>query len=318
MATLETDLSSGLESLGDYAKTVVISLNPKSGSTDRRSIVDQLVEELLSRGLDVRLLTDIEEVKSAVAELNEHGKSRLRAVVAAGGDGTVSLLANTLPPHTPIAILPLGTENLLAKYLGLTADATHVAEMIAAGQTVRLDAGRANGQLFLVMASCGFDADVVHRLHSERTGHIHHWSYAKPIMGAIGTYRYPTIRITADEVEKTISSKWAFVFNVPRYAMNLPIISDADPQDGQLDLCTFKDGNLVRGLFYLSAVLLRQHRSWKHSHILRFKTVRFESDEEVPYQLDGDPGGMLPLTIETIPKFLKVLVSGKWAATHGQ
>ena len=310
LATLST-----LETLLETARTVVISMNPKSGASDSRSVVDALVSELESSGLEVRLLTDIDEVKSTVGELNGNG---LRAVVAAGGDGTVSLLANCLPPQTPLAILPLGTENLLAKYLGLTADPELIAKMILDGKTVRLDAGRANGQLFLVMASCGFDADVVQRLHSKREGHINHWSYAKPIVNAIRQYRYPKIKLRFDDsqvgkaskvgLNKVVSGKWAFIFNVPRYAMNLPILGDADPVDGELDYCTFRGGNLFRGLFYLTAVLLRQHRGWKYSKFGRFKKVLIESDGEVPYQLDGDPGGMLPVEIEVVPQFLRVLV----------
>lgn len=287
----------------------MVSMNPKSGASDSRSVVDQLVAELEASGLDVRLLSDIEEVKTTVAGLAGGG---LRAVVAAGGDGTISLLANCLPDQTPLAILPLGTENLLAKYLGLTADPKLIAQTIVDGKTVRLDAGRANGKLFLVMASCGFDADVVQRLHSKRDGHINHWSYAKPIINAIQKYRYPKIRFRfGDDLERgrdAVSGAWAFIFNVPRYAMNLPISKDANPVDGQLDYCTFKGGNLFRGLFYLGAVLLRQHRGWKHSKIGRFKKVLIESDGEVPYQLDGDPGGMLPVEIEVVPQFLRVLV----------
>ncbi len=290
------------------SKTVVISMNPGSGATDRQDLVDQLASELEGHGFQVQVQTDIEQVKAAVRELTEAPKFGLRAVVAAGGDGTVSLLANVLPSQTPLAILPLGTENLLAKYLGLTAEPKQLAQAIADGRTVCLDAGRANGQLFLVMASCGFDADVVHRLHSERKGHIHHMSYAKPIFGAIGQYRYPKIRIFPDGETKPVNGKWAFVFNVPRYAMRLPIALDADPHDGELDLCTFRGGNLFRGLFYLGAVLLRQHRKWKYAEFRRFQRVRIESDERVPYQLDGDPGGVLPLEIEVMPKFLTVFV----------
>ena len=294
------------------SKTVVISMNPSSGSVDRRHLVDVLADELQEQGFNVQILTDIEAVTSTVEEFSQDDDPSLQAVVAAGGDGTVSLLANCLPPQTPLAILPLGTENLLAKYLELSPDPQLIAKSITNGRTVCLDAGRANGQLFLVMASCGFDADVVHRLHSERTGHIHQWSYVKHIFGAIGEYRYPKIRIFADGEGKCVTGKWAFIFNVPRYAMNLPIVPDADPSDGLLDLCTFRGGNLLKGLFYLTAVMARQHRKWKYSHFTRFSRIRIESDERVPYQLDGDPGGVLPLEIEVIPRFLRLIVPETW------
>lgn len=289
-------------------KTVVISMNPSSGASDRRNLVEDLKNQLERLGFRVQIQTDIGVVEHLVGELLKQNPPDLKAVVAAGGDGTVTLLANRLPREAPLAILPLGTENLLAKHLRLKADPKLIAQSVAGGKLVWLDAGRANGDLFLVMASCGFDADVVHRLHSKRQGHIRHWSYAKPIFGAIGQYRYPKLRFIADGEPVSEAGKWAFVFNVPRYAMNLPIVDDADPTDGRLDLCTFRGGSLIRGLFYVFAVLLRRHRKWKYAQHRRFATLRIESDEPVPYQLDGDPGGMLPLEIKVIPKCLRVFV----------
>ena len=177
------------------SEVVVISMNPKSGATDQRAVVDKLTACLTEHGFEVLLLTDVAEMIEVVGQ---HFGGRLRCVVAAGGDGTISLLANELPENTPLALLPLGTENLLAKYLGVSADPVALANMIVAGGCRQLDVGRANGKLFLVMASCGFDADVVHRLHSNRQGHIRHWSYAKPIVSAIRKYKYPKIRISLD------------------------------------------------------------------------------------------------------------------------
>ena len=310
---METEVLETEEKLDDNRRTVVVSINPNSGSKDQRSLVESLAEDLTGQGFTVHMLTDIEEVKTIAAQASKSPPGGLRAVVAAGGDGTVSLLANSLPPQTPLAILPLGTENLLAKHLGLTADPKAIAQMIGNGRTMRFDSGRANGKLFLVMASCGFDAEVVHRVHSKRKGHIRHWSYVKPTFRAIRKYRYPKLRIRTSESAKPIVAKWAFVFNVPRYAMNLPIVWDADPADGQLDLCTFRGGNLLRGLFYLAAICLRQHRGWKYSHFCQFERIWIEADERVPYQLDGDPGGVLPLEIEVIPKFLRLLVPEKWS-----
>lgn len=290
------------------SEVVVISMNPNSGATDRRAVVEKLMACLTEQNFEVLLLTDINEVVEVVGQLFG---GRLRCVVAAGGDGTISLLANQLPENTPLAILPLGTENLLAKYLGVSGDPAALANMIVAGDCRQLDVGRANGKLFLVMASCGFDADVVRRLHHERTGHIRHWSYAKPVVSSIRKYKYPKIRISVeskDGRQLNASPRWAFIFNVPRYAMNLPIAAEADPEDGVLDLCTFRGGSLFRGLFYLIAVLLRRHKNWTNSKLYRFTKLTMESDEEVPYQLDGDPGGKLPLTIEVVKGGVTLIV----------
>ena len=89
----------------------------------------------------------------------------------------------------------MGTENLLAKYLRLGQDPNQIAEMVVAGRVRQLDVGSVNGRLFLIMLSCGFDAEVVRRLHEDRSGNIHHFSYAKPIIDAIRTYEYPPLRV---------------------------------------------------------------------------------------------------------------------------
>ena len=262
------------------------------------------------QGFTVHIPASLEAIFRTSRELHESGQ--LRAVVAAGGDGTAAMLANELPHNFPLCILPLGTENLLAKFLELKADPKELCELISDGLYADLDVGKANGKYFLVMCSCGFDADVVQRLHSARKGHINHWSYAKPIINAIRRYRYPKLRIQLDGSEELIKSKWAFIFNVPRYAMNLPIVEDADSMDGRLDLCSFRGGRLARGLVYLAGVIFRQHRRWQDTHYAKFRKLTIDSDEPVPYQLDGDPGGELPLTIEVVPGFLRVIVGRSW------
>lgn len=292
------------------AKKILVLRNPKSGAGNSAHRVESLVQQLSAKGFAIDVMTDLGELVQAVTKAQSQPSEAdvLRAVVAAGGDGTVSLLVNHLPPQTPLAILPLGTENLLAKHLGITSDPKRVAETICAGKMKLMDAGRANQKLFMVTASCGFDADVVQRLHRNRSGHISHWSYALPIVNSILKYRFPKIRISLDSGPPVADARWAFVFNVPRYAMNLPLARQSDPHDGRLDLCTFRGGGLFRGLFYLTSVILRAHQTWTSSQSRQAKTIRLESDEPVPFQLDGDPAGELPVEFTAIPDALKFFV----------
>ena len=289
-------------------RQVVIAVNPGAGARATAVVAKQLAEELEQRGFDVTTESDIDRLVDIV-----NTRPQLRCVVAAGGDGTIGLLVNRLPKETPFSILPQGTENLLAKHLTIPFEASGVADMIEHGVFARLDAGRANGQLFLIMASCGFDAEVVHQVHKARKGNISHWAYAKPIIDSIRKYKYPTLSIYCDDQKKPIRAKWSFVFNAPRYAMGLPIADQADAMDGQLDLCAFRGGNLLNGLMYLAGVVFRRHRRWKDTRIAVARKIRIESDEEVPYQVDGDPGGFLPLEIEIVPGRLNIIVPVSWA-----
>ena len=276
--------------------------------------MNQTAELLREKGFEVHCSADIQNVIEISESLFAEGK--LRTVLGAGGDGTAALLANSLTPDIPISILPLGTENLLAKYLGVTASPENVADLIQLGKTVRLDAGTANGKLFLIMAGCGFDAEVVQRLHSKRKGHIRHWSYARPILSAIRRYRFPNLNIEIDGKAVERKNSWAFVFNVPRYAMNLKFVDDADCLDGRLDLITFRKPNLLNGLFYFLTILFRNHRGRRDVFEQRFETLRVTSEKPVPFQLDGDPGGQLPVVIKVVPNRLRVLVDENWIAKN--
>jgi diacylglycerol kinase (ATP) len=309
--------------LADDARQVLIGVNPKAGFQDRQVIVAAVGQELARRGFECRVFQDIDELAQEAAQLLAAGD--LRAVVAAGGDGTIRLIADKTPPGTPLVVLPLGTENLLARYLEYSAGPEDLAALVAEGLAVRLDAGRANGSLFSLMAGCGFDADVVRRVHQSRRGHIHHLSWAKPIVDTIRKYDYPELRVqyapadAAEDAELTeeITARWVFVVNLPRYAGGLVFSPQASGVDGLLDVCTFKEGSLWSGLMYLGGVMLGQHEGMQDFVRVQTRRLRVGAAGEVPYQLDGDPGGELPAEFGVQPGRLTMVVGKSWAKEQG-
>ncbi|MCA9178523.1 MAG: hypothetical protein KDB14_28880 [Planctomycetales bacterium] len=326
------------------AQEVLLSVNPKAGARSGHDLVTALQSQLEKLGFRTRVITSPDELRQAAEDglANE----TLRTVVCCGGDGTIAFVANATPPATPLSILPLGTENLFSKYLGIKPNAEQVAQTIAEGWMCRFDAGLATplaatpgddvkatpGRIFTLMAGVGFDAEVVRQVHENRTGHIHHLTYAKPIWQTIRNYRYPELRVVPIDGEDTVvesggslldleglRAKWVFVANLPRYAGNLQIVPDADGLDGLLDVCTFKHGSLWRGVQYLGAVLLRRHRQWS-SEVRTFRAakLRIETVKNTPvsYQLDGDYGGQLPLEIEVLRERLTMLCPRDWLEQH--
>ena len=295
------------------AKDVIFAVNPKAGAGSQHFLVEDVQQHLQQAGLRVVAISDLDSLEAEAAKRLEAGT--LRAVVAGGGDGTVSLVVNRTPIGTPIAVLPLGTENLLARYLQIRPTVDSVCIPILAGRVLQMDAGLANGRLFLLMIGCGFDAEVVRRIDETRTGHITHWSYAKPILSTIRSYQYPQMRVysggdsDSSEQETLLEPAcWVFVLNLPCYARRLAIAPGASGTDGVLDAVTFRQGSLVSGLRYLTGVLTRTHQRWKDCQVYRSHRYRIEADAPVPYQVDGDAGGFLPLEIEVLPGRLRLLV----------
>ena len=108
--------------------------------------------------------------------------------------------------------------------------------------------------------------------------------------------------------------RWLFAFNLPCYGAGLQIAPEADGSDGLLDVCTFRHGGLWHGLYYTAAVLTGTHHWLTDFARRRAGRLRVTSDSKVPYQLDGDPGGFLPVEIEVLPKRLTLVVPKEKAA----
>lgn len=294
---------------------ILIAANPKSGAVSRQALLDGLRDALISDNFSVDVCTSLEQVERQAAEL--HNAGRLRAVVSAGGDGTAAALANRITAEIPMLVFPLGTENLLAKHLGLTSDVTAASARLRASRSLALDVGLANNKMFLVMASCGFDAAVVEDMHANRKGHINRWSYTGPILRTLSRYRFPLARLSESDAmaqaEREQHAAWTFIFNLPRYAANLQFCPQADPLDGKLDVCTFRKPGIVKGVGYLTRLWLGSHqRMTEFSHSLATSITMQHTDGQsalsIPYQLDGDPGGVLPLEIRVLPGRLKLIV----------
>ena len=294
-------------------RDVLISMNPIAGARSPRLEVDRLSTLLEVEDFQPQVLTDLAQVGQLANQYHKQGS--LRAVVAVGGDGTVAEIVNRTAPGVPITILPTGNENLLARYLHLARSPEALAETITHGRLVRLDAGRAGERWFLLMISCGFDAEVVRRFQLSRKGHVGYRSYVLPILRTVAHYDYPRMVIYCSEssdpqaaAERQIEAPWLFAFNLPCYGGGLRFTPQASAEDGLLDVCTFDRGSLYHGLRYVTAIIRQRHERLKDCQIFRSAKLRIEAEGKVPYQLDGDFAGYLPVEVEVVPERLAFLV----------
>lgn len=311
---------------------VFIFTSPKAGSGIGREQVPRLEKLLGELGVNVQIIHEVDQLRSLVAERKAVSDIGQTIVVAAGGDGTLSLVCATLflaeqhvgggPPEgeapfiagdptesgsVTVLPMPLGTENLLARHFGQAADAAEVLKTIRFGPLFKLDAGLANGKPFLVMATCGFDAEVVREMHERRQGHINRFSYLVPIFNALLRYRFPKLTLVVDgkEVGKCC---WVMSFNLPKYGGGLEIEPNALGDDGLLDVIVFERGSIASGLRYVAGIWAGRHLEAKDVTRLRGKSIRVEARKPVAYQLDGDFGGQLPLEIKTLPAAVPLLI----------
>jgi diacylglycerol kinase (ATP) len=300
-------------------RSIVISANPKSGARSGLESAHALRARLESAGFSAELFTDIEAMAHRSRQLHEQGS--LRAVVAAGGDGTASLVLGVIPHDVPLMLYPLGSENLLAKYFGIDLDLDSAVAVIERLDTMPVDLFEANGKLLLIMASVGFDAEVVRLVHRQRTSHVTRWSYRWSILSALWGYGWPRFRIATRDPAGGWQDRgivnWLFAFNVPKYAAGISILDAARCDDGLLDVGAFRGGRLGRGLWHYGLVARGAHRSASSWTEWRTTGLRVESAYpkaqadcrlQGSYQLDGDWGGALPLEINSLGRTASILV----------
>ncbi len=301
------------------ARTVLISMNPRAGSRSRHEHVAEITKVLESRGFEVLLTADLGALRGLAATSHESGK--LRAVLAIGGDGTASVVRNHVPLKIPLLNVPMGTENLLGRYLGQLATPDAVRRTVEDGVVVSLDLCKAADKVFLLMISVGFDAEVIRSLHENRRGNIRRSAYFLPTLRTVAGYTYPQLRLYS-ETDGTASPRlcrWLFGFNLPLYALGLPIAPDAVATDGLLDVCTFERGAVWSVARYLWHVMRKIHHTLPDAELSRTGRFRLEptTSAKVAYQLDGDFGGTLPVDVEVLAGQLRLLVSPETACRLG-
>ena len=136
----------------------------------------------------------------------------------------------------------MGTANLMGQHLGIRWKEDLLEEQVSAavrsGKVVSLDTAEANGMLFLLIAGVGIDANIVHELARTRTGPITKLSYALPAVSAVRNFTFPKLRVTVDDkVVFPGKPAMAFIGNIPEYGTGFPMLPDANPTDGALDIC---------------------------------------------------------------------------------
>jgi len=210
-------------------------------------------------------------------------------VVACGGDGTVrACVSGLVGTQTPLAILPYGTGNLLARNLGIPLDLSGAARTAALGALRRIDVGTVGGESFAVMAGIGFDAALIRDATEgakARTGPLAY------VLAGLRQMSRPgfdcTVRV--DDAEPLHRrARTVLVGNVGRLQGGLPLLPAASPDDGLLDVAVVFPRRLVDWLPMVARALLgRPHR--RHVRFLRGRRVSVDAHPSQPTQLDGEP-----------------------------
>lgn len=268
-------------------KRILFVINPVSGGKKKTTFNKQVLEVLdLNRFDPTFKVTDhanhgFELAKSAIEEGYD-------AVIAVGGDGTINEIGSALVgSKVPLGIVPEGSGNGLALYLGIPMNESAALRRINRFESVSIDCGKVGDRSFFNIAGIGFDASVSDKFASETfRGPV---GYLRTVINVLSKYKPKKYTLNIDGKIYEREAFMISVANSPQYGNNAYIAPNASINDGLLDVCIvhkFPLYTLPMMIFHLFNKTADQS---EYVEIIPGKKICIEQEGKAPVHLDGEP-----------------------------
>lgn len=297
--------------------TVIV--NPASASGSTGEAWPQIASDLRSQfGPFHALFTQYRGDAAALA--SEAARKGAKFIIACGGDGTISEVANGIlssGKDVELGILPSGTGGDFRRTLEIPSQSRAAARVLRTGRTVRIDVGRVSFvdhedtvamRYFLGVASCGMSTEVIQRVKARRVSFA-----ASLLQTALRTVPIHLVVQLDDSQERRLVVSNLCVANARYFGGGMKIAPDAKLTDGKFDIVGVGDLSTLKLFTSAPKVYLGSHLSMPEvSHALARKiTVRpADRSAEISLEVDGELPGKLPATFQIIPETLRVRVNG--------
>ena len=293
--------------------------NAGNGGHGRRRLLDKARHIFASRGIDA----DLAETTGPghATEIAARAAAENRGlVIACGGDGTLNEVVNGLAAHqnghrVPLALLPGGTANILAKELDLPWDIPKAAEKLVHGTIKEIALGLATPleqpekkKYFLSVAGAGPDGMIVYSVSlglKSRVGILAYWWEG---LREVFRYKFPHFRVVSGE--RKIAASLVIVGRTQNYGGPFKITTEADLFEDHFEILTLTTRSGLRYLSYLPSLWLNKLRGTAGVDFFKSDSLVCEPLDSNPVyaQIDGEPLARLPIEFRIIPRALKLLV----------
>ena len=240
-------------------------------------------------------------------------------IIAAGGDGTVNEVLNGIAQakrgllKTRLAVIPLGTANVFAEEIRMPKSIARVWDIIRQGQEISVDVGQADyvfrnqpiRRLFLQLAGAGIDSRAIDLLNWE---HKRRWGKLAYVSAALRSLLTIPASIQISTEGGLQTAEQVLIGNGRFYGGRFLLFPNADLQDGRLDATLFARVtwlSLLRGSWGLISSQLYTSGGLKHLHS---NHLCLSSSTPVPFHLDGDNVGQLPVTFSIHSEQVRIVV----------
>lgn len=294
----------------DQLQNILIVVNPISGDIEKEDLEEKLSPLCKPHGLRCTYFMttgedDERKIKEKIDEL------QVDAVVAAGGDGTVNLVAKVLN-HSPIplGILPLGSGNGLSKDLNIPQDLEEAFNLLAQHRINPIDTLEINGHWSFHLSDLGFNALVVKRFSEGETRGP--GAYAWIAMQEYLNYQPKTYRVETDTENFEGPAFMLTIANAKAFGSNAAINPSGVVDDGWFEVCIMEPFPKAAALGILYSLYTDSiHLSDYTRRIQCSRATIYNFDSEVAH-VDGEPVELgEKIEVRIFPKSLRMLLPPK-------
>ena len=286
-------------------------LNPVAGTSDPTSVREEIQDRISANGRKNKIYETSEQdnVREIVKDAVKKG---YQVIWAAGGDGTVSAVANGLiGGEVPMGILPLGSGNVMAKELKIPLDVSGACDlMVGAHQTRRLDTLRVGDDYFVLAVSAGISALMISKTARDQKRRLGQLAYLLNGVGIVLSKSLWPFRVSIDGRPFIVRASEVIAANAGVLGYK-PIRwgTQVRPDDGKVDLCRVRVQSIPGFFSLLSGMLLgRQDRLKELTCDSASDFIEIQSRTRIPVQGDGEAIGFTPVRIEIVSNSLSVIV----------
>jgi len=300
--------------------------NAGTGGNARRRLLDQARQILAAGGIEAEL-AETTGPGHATEIAQQAAREGRQLVITCGGDGTLNEVVNglaNLQNGVPLALLPGGTANILAKELDLQWDIPRAAKQLVGAELREIALGLATPleqpekhRFFLSVAGAGPDGMIVYSVDlglKSRVGILAYWWQG---VREVLRYTFPRFRVRTGD--RQLEGTLVVVGRTKNYGGPFKITDQADLFEEQFEVLALTTQSGLRYLSYLPTLWMGNLRKEEDVHFWKADTLICEPLDGNPVyaQLDGEPFARLPVEFSIVPRALKLLVPRDSAVATG-
>lgn len=300
-------------------KRVLFIYNPHAGTGVLKPVLSEIIDVFVKSGYEV-VVYPTQAYRDAYKKVLEMNADKYDRIICSGGDGTLDEVVSAMmkrKDRLPIGYIPTGTTNDFANSLHIPRQIMKAADNAVNGESFMCDVGSFNDDTFVYIAAFGLFTDVSYETKQGVKNVLGHLAYI--LEGTKRLFNIPsyTMKVKCEELEIEEEFIYGMVTNSRsvggfRNMVGKNIVFD----DGLFEVALIKKPKNPLELQEIIAALLIEQIDTKYMYTFKTSHISFESDEEIPWTLDGEFGGThYEVEIHNCNKQLQIIVPEKYLSS---